>query len=324
MVIDDVLPLALLLAAVVFAVMNGANDGSTLVSNAMRVPSISPLVASVIVAVAVGMFPLVVGTQVATTLSHRLVPLGGTQGTVLMLIAVCVTIVLVIFFTRLGLPTSLTLALIGAIIGAGVGAGAEVSWSTVGLVLLLGVCAPLVGGVLGWGITRSMRSLRVGIRSASVIGHTHRVAFAGQSLAYAMNDGQKSIAVVVVALSALGQGLRWWHLPCLGVLFWIGTLLRLRRVSQTIGAGFMRVRPWHAVSAEIATTGAVFGSSLLGAPVSMSQTLASALVGSGASEGAHRVRWRMVLNLGLVWVITLPFAALAAGAASAILTWSTA
>jgi PiT family inorganic phosphate transporter len=168
-----------------------------------------------------------------------------------------------------------------------------------------------------------MRWLRVGVRSAPVIGHVHRIAFAGQSLAYAMNDGQKSIAVVAVALASFGQGLRWWQLPFIGLLFWFGTLLRLRQVSRTIGAGFMTVRPWHAVSAELATTGAVMGSAVLGAPVSMSQTLASALIGSGASEGAHRVRWRAVLNLGVAWVLTLPCAALIAGTAALILTWST-
>jgi inorganic phosphate transporter, PiT family len=52
-----------------------------------------------------------------------------------------------------GLPTSLTLAVVGAIAGAGVGASLPVTWGTVGGVLLLAALAPLGGG-LGWLATR--------------------------------------------------------------------------------------------------------------------------------------------------------------------------
>ncbi|HVL99017.1 MAG TPA: inorganic phosphate transporter, partial [Egibacteraceae bacterium] len=56
------------------------------------------------------------------------------------------------------------------------------------------------------------------------------------------------------------------------------------------------------------------GSAAVGAPVSMTQSVAAALVGAGMSYGHRRVRWRAVGRLGLAWLLTLPASAALAAA----------
>ncbi|TQS26804.1 inorganic phosphate transporter [Microbispora sp. KK1-11] len=78
----------------------------------------------------------------------------------------------------------------------------------------------------------------------------------------------------------------------LAALFLAGALAALSRVGARLGRGLVITRPLHVVSAETAATGAVLGSSALGSPVSMTQSITAGVVGVAASEGARRVRWQ--------------------------------
>ena len=54
----------------------------------------------------------------------------------------------------------------------------------------------------------------------------------------------------------------------------------------------------------------IFGSSLLGAPVSTTQVVASSVVGIGVGRRRwHHVHWAVVRNMGLAWLITMPVSA---------------
>ena len=67
-------------AAVVFALVTGANDGATLVAINLPNPAIRPTTAIVILAVAVVVIPLIAGARVAETLAHGLVSFEGAGG----------------------------------------------------------------------------------------------------------------------------------------------------------------------------------------------------------------------------------------------------
>ncbi|GAA3410987.1 inorganic phosphate transporter [Streptosporangium vulgare] len=142
----------------------------------------------------------------------------------------------------------------------------------------------------------------------------HLLAYTAQCVAYAANDGQKMIAVVSVALNVGRDGLGGvgplevppvW-MAVLVALFLAGSLTSLTRVGGRLGRGLVITRPLHIVSAETAATGAVLGSWALGSPVSMTQSITAGVVGVAASEGARRVRWQSVVNMGTAWLVTLP------------------
>lgn len=310
---------ALLIAvAVGFAVVSGANDGGALVSLSLSLPSLRPIVAAAALAVALIIVPLVLGTAVATTLASRLVVFEGAgAGALALPVAVAAAVGVVAILAKIGLPTSLTLALIGGITGAGFGFGLPIEWGTIVFVLAIGAAAPAVGLVLGFVIVRLAALLPARGRASVQIGRGHALAFVLLCLAYAANDGQKMLAVFALAFATAETTVAAdpVQLVAISMLFFAGTLVGVRRLAGTLGTGVLLSRPLHIVSAEVAGAGAVFGSAAVGAPVSITQSVTAGLIGSGASEGYGKVRWQVASHIAIAWVLTLPAAVLIAGGA---------
>jgi PiT family inorganic phosphate transporter len=299
-----------------FVLLTGSNDGGTLVAAGLGTRPLLPITAVVILATCVSAVPIVLGTRVATTLADRLVPFGEAQGRTALACAVAASILVVLLLSRLRLPTSLTLALVGGIAGAGLGAGLEVSWAATGLVLMLAAAAPLVGA--GLAATAIALVRRAGDRgpAARRLSLGHVLGFVASSIAYGANDGQKMFAVAAVMVSSPADPVRVGPAASLAIAlgFAVGTLLGLRRHAPTVARGVLPVRPLQVVVAEMSTATAVIATGLVGAPVSATQTSLGALVGAGAAEGMRRVRWRMASQVGLAWMLTMP-AAFAVGGA---------
>ena len=55
--------------------------------------------------------------------------------------------------------------------------------------------------------------------------------------------------------------------------------------------GIFKVRPIHAFDAQLTSASVIFGASMVGAPVSTTHVVSSALMGIGASERPKAVRW---------------------------------
>ncbi|MGI8793784.1 MAG: inorganic phosphate transporter [Acidimicrobiales bacterium] len=305
-----------------FVLVSGANDGGTLVSSGLQMRSLSPLAAIGLLLAALVLVPPLLGTAVATTMATSLVGTVGQDGSVprlAFLVAVLTAVLVVAALARLGLPTSLTLALIGGITGAGLGLGLPVAWRAVGVVLLIGLAAPLVGGFVAWLLIRLLRHAPIG-GHASRLGWAHRSAFGAQCLAYAANDGQKALAIFAVAAGTVGPPVvpRLDQLSLIALLFGIGLLMGLPRIAATVVRRMAPPRPLQAVSAETASAIAVLGSTAFGSPVSMTQSITAALLGAGLSRGYGRIRWRTVIQLASAWFLTLPAAVGIAALAGAI------
>ena len=83
-----------------------------------------------------------------------------------------------------------------------------------------------------------------------------------------------------------------------------------------MGRRIYRIRPEEGLASQSASAGVIFGASLLGAPVSTTQVVASSVVGVGAGRRRWRhVHWAVVRAMGLAWLLTLPATAALAVAA---------
>lgn len=302
----------LVLTAVAFALVTGANDGATLVVINLPNPAVRPLAAIAILAGAVVVIPLVAGARVAETLARGLVPFEGRGAEGHFLGAVVVALGVVSVLSRRGLPTSLTLALLGAIVGTGLALRLPVSWATVAAVCLIGLAAPAVSSILALLTVWALARLPVPRHAWSQLWVLGVVSFLLQSLAYAANDGQKMLAVLAIALGLGANG----HIAVqpgsqmlLGVLFAVGTLAGIERFAGRLGRGILPVRALHVVSSELASAVSVLVSAGLGAPVSMTQASTAALIGAGVSETVWRVRWEQAVRIAGAWVLTLPVSA---------------
>lgn len=312
---------ALFAAAVVFAFVTGINDGGALLSLGLSVRSIRPATGLLLLAAAVVLTPVLLGTGVATTLATRLVALDGEAGRMALLLAVISCVLVTLVLARRGLPTSLTLALVGAVAGVGVGAGLPVAWGLVGVVLVAAALAPVVGILVGRGITLSLGRLPARSALGLRVRRWHAAAFGLLCLAYGANDSQKMLAVLAVAAGTVGDevGVVWWQLLVVGACFLAGSVVGLPRFAGTLGSGVLAVRPVEAVTTEMSAGAVVLATGIAGAPVSMTQAASGALVGAGVSRGYGAVRWDAAARIGGAWVLTLPCAfALAVGSAALV------
>lgn len=310
--------LALIVLALAFAVVTGVNDGGALLAPGLRVPGMGLAGGLVILTASSVALPWLTAAPVAHTLARGIVEPG--EGAALALaLGFAVAVGVVACLTARGLPTSLTLAVIGGVAGAGWGQAASVDWRHVVWVLLIAAAAPIVGmllaivGAVAW---PALRPRRYG----ATMRRSHVAAFTAQCLAYGANDGQKMLALFLVAGLAGADGrLDWWWYPTVGAAFAAGAMLGLPRMVKSVGSGILAARPVHVVTGEFAAAGAVLGSAALGAPVSMTQAVVGGLLGAGVRESYRRIRWRAVRGLVLSWVLTLPWSlVIAAALATAI------
>lgn len=303
----------LLVAAVAFALVNGANTGATLLSVTHTLDSVGHLLALLLLALGVMAGPWLFGTAVAARFAQKLLPGGGAERSELsMLVAVVTTLAVVLALTRMSVPTGLTLAFVGSLAGVGAASGAGVPWASVLVVLGTMALAPVLGALIAAavvaGLARRLHSRHV----SRSLGRVHAVCFPALALGYGASDGQKMLAIAAVALglsSSAGGDAVPAPAPLLvatGVLFALGSAIGHRRMSRRLGRGLLPVRPLYAVTSEIATTGALLGSAGVGAPAGVAQTLTGSLVGAGASQGLGRVRWPQVSAIAVAWLVTLP------------------
>ena len=312
----------LILVAGLFAIVAGANDGSSILSTVLRVPGFRPLTSICILLGSIAIGPwLLFGTGVATTLAQHLVPFSGPREDAVVLVAILSSIAVVFTLTRVGSPTSLTLSLIGAITGAAFGSGLPIHAVILAEILAVGLLAPVMCAFLAFlaapVVLRALHAPEVTKR----LRRAHQGAFCLQCLGYSANGGQKMLAVFAIATGAAsGRLVRdpWWLALVVSVFFGAGILIGLRRVSERLGKEVVTVRLRHAVVAESCSFAVVMGAGLAGVPLTMSQSVTGALVGAGARESLTRVRWSGTAGIALAWAVTLPASvALAAGAAGA-------
>lgn len=296
--------------------LGGANDGSTLIALSLPSEPIPPLALLASLAAIVTLGPFLLGTAVATTVVHGLVALEGSGGKDVVLIATAVAVLVVFTLSRWGLPTSLTLALVGGLVGAAVGARLPVAWATVGRVLALGLCAPLVSVAIGFLSSRAVRRVPRQVQTG-----LHGCAFAAQCVAYSANDAQKLVAIMAVGTSATSSHVtaRPGTQILIGATFALGTLVNIRRTAHRVGHRMVQMRVADSISSEIASAIVVLSTSALGFPVSTTQAATAALIGSGLSLSSRRVRWLEAARIAAAWVVTLPASA-ALGALGALTT----
>lgn len=299
----------LVAVAGMFALVSGMNDGGALLATGLKLPAVRPAVGILTLVVMLALIPLLT-TKVALTFVNRLASFNAPGGQYAMTIAVISALVVAMTLSAKGRPTSLTLAVVGGLTGAGLGWGLPVSAESVALVLLFGLAAPAVGAVVAWA------TLLLLLRTTTSRGlpRWHWFGFVLQCVAYAANDGQKMLAVFMIAFGFTDAPLSMTSL--VAVLFGIGALYGLPKAGRILSREIIVSRPLHGVAAELASGTAVMASAAAGMPVSMTQAVAGGLIGAGVAQGSGRVRWYAAVKIAVAWILTLPASALLAGVAA--------
>jgi inorganic phosphate transporter, PiT family len=299
--------------------ISGFNDGGNLIGSFTSGRTISPRgAATILLACLAG--PIVVGTAVADTIGRNMIDLKD-QGELGFVVITLAPLIVIVLSWRVGIPSSMTLALVGAMLGWAATSSRHnpIQWSGVARVLLGMPISVLGGGFLALLVYASIRRLLGRWSHASIIGlaRWQLVTAPLQAFAYGSNDMEKTVGLLAVGWSFMGHGTStasYAPLPIVGgfLLFYAGALVGGWRVARRVGFGVLNVRPMQALAQQLASGTVVSALALAGAPVSMTQTIDGGLVGVGAAARASSIRWGIVREMVGSWTLTLPVAAASA------------
>ena len=310
-----------MVAASLFGLVSGFNDGGNLMASFTSGRVIAPRVAALLLLVSLA-GPLVLGTAVAQTVGTNVIDLRA-QGELSYVLITLSPLCVVLLSLSFGIPTSMTLALVGAMLGWVLVAGGQgvIHWAGVARILIGMPLSVLGGALLALIVYRTIRRFLGTRPHASLLGlaRLQFVTAAIQAFAYGANDMEKTVGLIAVGMSFPNhsQAVAFSNAaPIIGafVFFYVGALIGGSRVAGRVGLGVLKVRPMQALSQQLASGSVVAALAIAGAPVSMTQTIDGGLVGVGAALRASSVRWGIVREMLGSWLLTLPLAlVLAAG-----------
>ena len=154
----------------------------------------------------------------------------------------------------------------------------------------------------------------LGVNCQKAMNGSHFVSSGIVSFARGLNDTPK-IAALLLVVPALDVR---WSLVLVAIAIAAGGLLNSRRVAETMSHKITNMNQGQGFSANLATGALVILASTLGLPVSTTHVSVGALFGIGVTT--RQADYRVVSNILLSWVLTLPIAAVLSGAAYWFLT----
>jgi PiT family inorganic phosphate transporter len=313
------------LLALAFAVTNGLHDASNAIATLVATRAARPAQAIVLAAVFNLLGPLLVGGAVASAIGG-IVTIAGEEAVDVIAAGLLGAVGWNLITWHWGLPSSSGHALVGGLVGAAVVAsGAHaVRWGGLdgihpvgvfGALVALAVSPPL-GALAGFLL---VRALRRGARAAS--RRWRDLAQAGQwatsatlAFSHGANDAQKSAGVIAAVLLAGGQidalsAPLWATMACAAALT-LGTAAGGWGIARTVGRRIYHLHPVDGLSSQGASAAIILGASLLGAPTSTTQVVASSVIGVGGGRRRwHHVRWTIVRHMATAWLLTMPASA---------------
>ncbi|MFB3788868.1 MAG: anion permease, partial [bacterium] len=160
-----------------------------------------------------------------------------------------------------------------------------------------------------------MRSCRgISPRSANfAFGKLQIVSSMLMAYNHGMNDGQKFIGIFTMTLVVAGIlpqfDVPLWVILLCAVTMGAGTMLGGWKIIKNVGMRMVDIKPWQGFAAETSASGVIFGASLSGIPLSTTHTITTAIMGVAAAKNIRGVKWNIVGNIILAWVITFPLCA---------------
>jgi PiT family inorganic phosphate transporter len=314
--------------ALAFSLTNGFHDASNAIATLVGTRGATPGRAISLSATFNMLGAVFLGTAVADTIGG-LVQVPDNQAVAVIGSALAGATAWNLITWRFGLPSSSGHALVGGLVGAALADGGvdAVNWGgmnglrpegVIGVLVALFISPPLgfaVGGLLLLLFRAVAR--RFTRRWARPVVGGEWVAAAALSYSHGANDAQKSMGVIGALLLAAGVTSTFtvplWVKVLCGITLTLGTALGGWRIVRTVGRRIYGLHPLDSLASQTASTSVIYGASLLGAPVSTTQVVASSVVGIGGARHRWRhVRWAIVREMLAAWVITMPAAALLA------------
>jgi PiT family inorganic phosphate transporter len=354
---------AVVLVALVFEYINGFHDTANSIATVVATKVLSPGQA-VLLAATMNLFGALVGTAVAKTIASGLIDTGVVNVSSMVLICALAGATIWNLITWWwGLPSSSSHALVGGLCGAALAAAGNrwsaILWSVpsgghwwlgkgvLNKVILPMVITPVAAFTIGFTImgllfaVLSFMSNRGGVLQRlarprivnAVFAKVQIVSAAAMGLSHGMNDAQKTMGIIALALATATAAGTLDHLPAwlsflhvaegadkqFDIPVWIkvacaltmaaGTAAGGWRIVKTLGHKIVKLHPINGVAADTTSSAVIITASMLGIPVSTTHNVSASIMGVGFAKKANAIRWTVVERMVWAWILTLPIAA---------------
>lgn len=312
---------AVVVLALIFAYVNGFHDAAGTIATSVATRALTPGIA-IAVACGFNLTGALLGQQVAYTIGSGILTLDTGNAALAVVAAGLLAAIGWDLLTWLrGIPSSSSHALIGGLTGAGLAATMTVHWEVIlrrvaiPMVVVPGVALLAAGAVtvaVMWLHRDSSPS-----RTFRRFEHAQAISAAALSLGHGISDGQKAMGAIMLALVADGRsvdGVPLWVRLSAAAALALGTAGGGWRIVRTLGRRLVDLDAPRGFVVEAVSAGLLYATAFgLGAAVSTTHTVTGAVVGSGVVSPSA-VRWRIVRDIALAWVLTpVVTAAAAAG-----------
>ncbi len=318
---------AAIFLALGFDFVNGFHDTANACATVIYTKALKPTVAIVMSGILNFLGALLVGTAVAQVITKII-----SAETVSLTIVVAVLVAAVIWNLVTwwyGIPVSSSHCLIGSLFGAGVTAAGinGVQWHELNKVLLALLISPIVGFIAGalltWITLKLSGDKENGQETraphAKFMRWLHILSSASVSFSHGSNDGQKTMGVIALILAThfarygyTANKIPFWVMVAAASAIALGTIIGGWRVIRTVGTKISRERLTHdqGFGASMSTALIILLATHIGAPISTTHTLSSAVAGGTIPVyGAGKLNAKTMQLILLAWLLTLPVAA---------------
>lgn len=313
------LTLFIIVLALLFDFLNGMNDAANSIATIVATRVLTPKIAVAWAAFFNFSAAFFFGVEVATTIGKGIVEPSAVDQYVI-LSALIGAIIWTHSCTRLGLPISVSHALVGGLAGSAIIKAGFESLIPAGItkVVIFIFLSPIIGLVLGilfmiivtWIFKNSK-----GSKVDKIFRYGQLLSSAAFSLGHGTNDAQKTMGIISILLYTSGFLGEEFYVP-----FWVviishtaiglGTLAGGWRVIKTMGMRLTHLKPVGGFCAETAGALVLGGTAISGIPVSTTHTIAGAIMGVGMVKRLTAVRWGLAGKIIWAWVLTIPFSGL--------------
>ncbi|GAB1360038.1 inorganic phosphate transporter [Porphyromonadaceae bacterium] len=320
--------------ALLFDFLNGMNDAANSIATIVATRVLSPFTAVLWAAFWNFAAYFVFGISVASTVGKGIVE-PAFMNEYFVLSALVGAVIWVFLCTRLGMPISVSHALIGGLIGPAlfaIGPNALIG-SGIFKICLFIVLSPIIGMILGF-VMMCLTMLIFKRQSPFKVDHWFRglqlFSSAIFSLGHGGNDAQKTMGIIAILLfSVAGENefiatylfdpAKEFHVPgwliitCYTTIA-LGTISGGWKVIKTLGDGLATLKPVQGFCAETAGALTIIGAAIGGIPVSTTHTITGSIIGVGITKSFASVRWGTASHIVGAWVLTIPATMVVSGA----------
>jgi len=296
--------------------VNGVNDCANAIATTVSTRALKPFQAVIMAAIfnTLGAF---LTTAVARTIGKGIVDPADITLWILVF-ALIGAIVWSAGCSHLGIPISVTHAMVGGLMGAAAVAYGIGTWQWFGIrkILIAMILSPIAGFIVGYFFMVAV----LWLSRRAVPQKAHRffrisqvLSAAAMAFSHGANDTQNAMGVMTAALVIAGLqsdfSVPVWVILVSALFMGLGTQIGGWRIVKTMGSRMVRLQPAHGFAAETASALVIFVNSWLGAPISTTQVIATAIMGVGATENLNAVRWALARRIVITWFLTIPGAA---------------